>query len=66
MHVIAINEYENDWPVAVVQIPENMTGDETFVAWVRKKNPKHWDGKLDEDVLNEAMYVFSELTVEVL
>lgn len=70
MKCIAINEYKNDWPVAVVKIPDGKTADQTFVAWFKLHSNQasyaeehNWS---DEQIMQEALYVFSELTVQIL
>lgn len=61
MNVIAINEYENDWPVAVVKVPEGTTGEEIFLKWLKSKGS--WAGMSDQKILEEALFAFSELKV---
>ncbi len=70
MKTIAINEYKNDWPVAVVKIPDGKTAGQTFISWFKLFSnqsdyaKKH--GWSDQKILQEALYVYSDLTVLVL
>lgn len=66
MQVIAINEYGNDWPVAVVAIPEGKTADQTMAEWVRRRNPSRYKDWADDKVLEDCLYVHSELPVQHL
>lgn len=61
MKVIAICEYDNEYPIAVVQIPEGSTDDETFVKWYRLD---HMNSKLSDQDILEQPFLWQELEVE--
>jgi hypothetical protein len=70
MKVIAINEHGNDWPIAVVKIPDGKTADDAFVAWFKLHSNQasyaeenNWS---DEQILTEALNVWEELVVQIL
>jgi len=61
MPCIAINEYDNDWPIAVVQIPEGKTADETFVMWYRQYRGSQKN--LSDQQILELPFAWEELEV---
>jgi hypothetical protein len=69
MNVIAITGRDSDFAVAVVQIPEGKTADETFVAWVRAgcnggSSGYEVDGWSDEKIMREVEYAWQEMPIQ--
>ena len=62
MNVIAINEYDNDFCVAVVEISEGKTADETFCEWYRQ-NDNEKSLATNEELLDDDWYIFEELEI---
>jgi hypothetical protein len=68
MKVIAICEYDNDYPIAVVQIPEGLTADQTFIKWIRgqrfgRMSRKNGSNISDQEIL-ELPFLWQELEVK--
>jgi len=67
MRVIAINEYRNDEPIAVVEIPDGLTAMQTFCEWARQATFTKWTQySTDEKIMEESMFCWSELEVVTL
>lgn len=60
--VIAIVIYGNDWPMAIVKIPEGKTADETFILWHRSV---YNTDLTDRDIL-DLSYAWQEETLKRL
>lgn len=67
MRVIAINAHDNEWPVAVVKIPDGWKSDEAFVKWFKQNScQKEYAKKnnwTDQQILEEALYAWEEFVV---
>jgi hypothetical protein len=63
MVVIAADEQMGQ-ATAVVAMPDFISEDKVFCAWVRKRNPGYWKGKTDEQIVREAEYAWNVHQVE--
>lgn len=63
--ILAINKYEDDYPFAIVEIPDDMNEDEAFIAWYQKQP---WGAKYKnpQDILMNENFCWKELKLEHL
>lgn len=63
MQVVAITGRKEDYAVAVIEIPEGKTADQTFCMWYRTQY-RSAQGRNDQEIMDDnTEYAWVELTV---